>query len=559
MFVDTATLDQNSVIRSNICIVGAGPAGVALATELLAAGLTVSVIESGGLDKDASDLGQPATTSVFPDHRGIWTTRQFGGNGNLWHVNAGTGPNHLRLLPMTDVDFEVREAVPDSGWPLTRAELDPFYDRAQAWFELEDRSYTPDSWEGADAPRLPLGGTGVRTGMFHFAYKNVILEKYRSAIAVSRDVTVYYNATASRLDTDDSGERVNRVRTSSAPGREVVFDADHFILAQGGLATPQLLLSSTNAAHENGVGNANDLVGRYFMDHPLLFGGTFTPASRDLIDRMAIYDLRRIDGMSAMGHIQLTDETIRNEGCANISGILFPRRSMSKRRQAGFGASQRLRAAAQKRGPFQVRDILTALAGVDGIGQQFYDRLVSPISHLGVGGWSEKQQLGERFDHFEVLHQAEQMPHRDNRIVLGEERDALGNRRMEIHCTWRDEDRAMVHKAQDIMARELRKSGVGEFHIQRPFEMKTSSTTHFLGAARMNNDPAKGVVNADCQVHGVNNLYIAGSSVFPTGGYANPTLSIVAMSIRLADRIKRDFKSGGAGLSSSNDKALVAA
>lgn len=558
MFVDTAALEKNSVIRSDICIVGAGPAGVALAMELLSSGLKVSIIESGGLDKDACGLGQPAATSVFPDHRGVWTTRQFGGNGNLWHVNAGTGPNHLRLLPMTDVDFEAREAVPDSGWPLTRADLDPYYDRAQAWFDLDARSYTPDSWEDADAPRLPLEGTGLRTGMFHFAYKNVMLEKYRGAIAASTDVTVYYNATASRLDTDEGGEKVTSVRTASAPGREVVFEADLFILAQGGLATPQLLLSSTNAAHESGVGNANDLVGRYFMDHPLLFGGFFTPASCDLIDRMAIYDLRRIDGMSAMGHIQLTDETIRAEGCANISAILFPRRSMGKRRQAGFEASQRLRAAAQKRGPFHGRDIFTALAGVDGIGKQFYDRLVSPISHLGVGGWSQKEKPGERFDHFEVLHQAEQTPHRDNRIVLGEERDALGNRRIEIHCTWRDEDMAMVHKAQDIMARELRKSGLGEFHIQRPFEMKTSSTTHFMGATRMNNDPKKGVVDADCQVHGVGNLFVAGSSVFPTGGYANPTLSIVAMSIRLADRVKRDFRSSYAGLSSSSDEELVA-
>ncbi|CAN5381791.1 GMC family oxidoreductase [soil metagenome] len=542
MFIDIKELAHDTTVQSDICVIGAGPAGVALATELLQTGLKVSIIESGTLDQDASDLGQPAKSSVFPDHRGIWTTRRFGGNGNLWHVNAGTGPNHLRLLPMTDADFDKREWMPDSGWPISMADLAPYYDRAQSWFGLEQRSYGPEDWEGGNAPRLPLEGTGLRTGMFHFAYRNVMLEDYRGAIAASPDITVYCNATAVRLDTDDTGERITGVRTTNAAGHKMMFAADVFVMAQGGLATPQLLLAS-NDRHANGIGNAHDLVGRYFMDHPLLFGGIFIPSSRDLIDRMTIFDLRRIDGMSAMGHIQLTDKTLREEACANISSILFPRRSMGKRREAGFQASQRLRLAAQGRAAWSVKDAFSALYGIDGVGQQFYDRLVSPISHLGIGGWSKKDKPGERFDHFEVLHQAEQPPRHDNRIVLGEERDALGNRRIEMHWKWHDEDVALVHKTQDIIARELRKSGLGEFRIQRPFEVKTSSTTHYMGTARMNDDPSKGVVDSECRVHGISNLFIAGSSVFPTGGYANPTLSIVAMSIRIADRVKRDFQS----------------
>jgi choline dehydrogenase-like flavoprotein len=541
MFVDSKTLDHGAIIRSDICIVGAGPAGVALATELINSGLKVSILESGGLDTEATDLGQPADTSDFPDHRGIWTKRQFGGNGNMWHVNAGTGPNHLRLLRLTAADFEKRDWIDDSGWPISLADLEPYYERTQSWFGMDQRSYAPDDWEANGAPRLDLDGTGVRTGMFHFAFKNMIIERYRAAIGDARNVTVYYNATATKLGTDDSGERIASVTALSAPGRTVTFEATTFVLAQGGLATPQLMLASTDR-HENGIGNANDLVGRYFMDHPLLFGGIFIPKSRDLISRMALYDLRRIDGMSAMGHLQLTDETLRTERCANLSGILFPRRSMSKRREAGFQASQRLRAALQKRGKWATADLFTAAGGIDGIARQFYDRLMSPISHLGVGGWSQKGNPGQEFDHFEVLHQAEQTPHRDNRVKLAEERDALGNRRIEIHCKWRDEDVALVHKAQDIMAREISKAGIGEFHVQRPYEMKTSSTTHFIGTTRMHTDPKKGVVDVDGRVHGVPNLMIASSSVFPTGGYANPTLSIVAMAIRLADRLKSDFR-----------------
>jgi choline dehydrogenase-like flavoprotein len=560
MFVNTKDLPQHMAIRSNICVIGAGPAGVAMATELLQAGLKVSIIESGGLDENASatELGQPAKSSVFPDHRGIWTTRRFGGNGNLWHVNTGTGPNHLRLLQMTAADFDHRAWMEHSGWPISLADLAPYYDRAQSWFDLERRSYGPEDWEGDDAPRLALEGTGLRTGMFHFAFRDVILEKYRAAIGASENVTVYYNATAVKLDTDESGARITGVRTINAAGHAVLFEADAFVMAQGGLATPQLLLAS-NDRHENGIGNANDLVGRYFMDHPLLFGGTFVPTSRELINRMRILDLRRVDGMAAMGHIQLSDQVLRDEACANISSILFPRRSMGHRREAGFQASQRLRLAAQGRAKWSVKDAFSAVLGIDGVGQQFYDRLVSPISHLGIGGWSKKDNPGERFDHFEVLHQAEQPPRHDNRIVLSEERDALGNRRIEIHWKWHDEDIALIHKTQDIIAREIRKSGLGEFKIQRPFEVKTSSTTHYMGATRMNDDPAKGVVDAECRVHGVSNLFIAGSSVFPTGGYANPTLSIVAMSIRIADCLKRDFLSSRAPGSIQASEPLLTA
>jgi choline dehydrogenase-like flavoprotein len=557
MFVDTKTLDQDIVIRSGICIVGSGPAGVALATELLNAGIAVSIIESGGLDKDASDLGQPAKTSVFPDHRGIWTNRQFGGNGVLWHVNAGLGPNHLRLLQMTAADFEARPWIDESGWPISFAEFAPYYDRAQSWFDLEQRSYTPGDWEGAGTSALALEGTGVRTGMFHFAYKNVILESYRAAISASPNVTVYYNATATKLDMDESGKRITGVRATTGLGHELVFEADMFVLAQGGLATPQLLLSS-NDRQQNGIGNQHDLVGRYFMDHPLLFGGIFTPAERAMIDRMALYDLRRIDGMSAMGHLQLTDDVLRKEQCVNLSGILFPRRGMGARREAGFQASQRLRAAMQKRGKFHAADLFTAAKGIDGIGRQFYDRLFAPISHLGIGGWSARDTPSEEFDHFEVLHQVEQPPRRDNRIVLGKERDALGNRRIEIHCTWSEADMDMVRKSQQIMAREIRKSGIGEFKVQDPVEVKTSSTTHFMGATRMHDDPTKGVVDSQCRVHGVDNLLISGSSVFPTGGYANPTLSIVAMSIRVADQIKRDFRSSAPNASRAGGTLVTA-
>lgn len=537
MLVDARTLTEASVIRSDICIVGAGPAGVAIATELTKSGLKVAILESGPLDEDRAELGQPAESTVFPDNMGLWTTRQFGGNANRWHVNAGAGPNYLRLMPLSVADMEKRPGMADSGWPIGRADLDPYYARTQRWFELSDRGYAGAQWADAKAPELALEGTGLQTAMYQFADRHVVTHRYRALLEASENITVYYNATASRIDTDEGGEKVTRVRALSAPGQTIDFIADTFVLALGGLATPQLLLAS-NEQQEAGVGNANDVVGRYFMDHPLLFGGTFVPSDRKLIDAMALYDLRRIDDLSAMAHLQLTDAALRTQPIAHISGMLYPRRAMSKRREAGFEASQRLRIAVRKKEAWSPRDLFTMALGIDGVGQQFYDRLFSPIANVGVGGWTDKSDPAERFTHFEVLHQAEQAPHHDNVVRLSDERDPLGQRRVEINWRWHDEDREMVVRAQDVMAESIRKAGLGEFRIKRPFEIKTSSTTHFMGSARMHADAKKGVVDANLQVHGMRNLFISGSSVFTSGGYANPTLTIVALSLRLADHLK---------------------
>lgn len=539
MFVDAKALPRGATVRSHVCIVGAGPAGIAVATALRHCGLKVTLLESGGLDEDHTARGQPASTSVFDGHQGIWTTRRFGGNANRWLVDAGTGANHLRLTTLSAVDFEARPWLPDSAWPLSIAELAPFYARAQQWFELPPWHYGPGYWEGADAPRLPLQGSGLRTSMFHFADKEVVLSGQRELIGASRDITCYYNATAARLQLDASSGRVRAVHALAQPGHALVFEADTIVLAQGGLATPQLLLASDDVLAD-GIGNQHGLVGRYFMDHPLVFGGTFTPSSRKLIDRMALYDLRRVDGTSAMGHLQLTDATLRGEPSVNLSTILFPRRSMSRRREIGFRASQRVREALRRKQLPRKRDLVAAALGVDGVLQQYNDRLRRPISHLGVGGWSRQGEPSHRLDHFEVLHQVEQPPRYDNRVRLGQERDDLGNRLIEIQWRWHDQDIALVHRSQDIVARELARSGLGTFHIRRPMEIKTTSTTHFLGTTRMHDDPRSGVVDREGRVHGVENLYVTGSSVFPSGGYANPTLTIVALSLRLAERIRRE-------------------
>jgi choline dehydrogenase-like flavoprotein len=162
---------------------------------------------------------------------------------------------------------------------------------------------------------------------------------------------------------------------------------------------------------------------------------------------------------------------------------------------------------------------------------------------LGHGGWSQLKHPSQRFVRLELWHSIEQTPRAYNRVTLGSKRDALGYPQLEVHWQWPQEDIEQTLKAQDLMARGLERAGLGRIERVReadgsPHLARPVGSHHLMGTTRMHADPRHGVVDAQCQVHGVDNLYIAGSSVFPTGGYANPTLTLVALALRLADHLK---------------------
>jgi choline dehydrogenase-like flavoprotein len=355
MFVDARDLNAGTVVRTNVCIVGAGSAGLSVATELMKSGLSVALLESGGLDTDQDDLGAVASTTEFPGQLGIWCRRQFGGNANKWHINPGPGPQFVRMVPYAAGDFEPRPWIEDSDWPIRRPEIESYYDRAQVWLDLPGRSFDGEAWHSEETPMLPLEGTGLRTVMYQFPDRDTLLRDHRTALQASDNVTTYYHATAAEIETDEGGQEVTGVRVMAAPGHELTFKADLVVLAQG-LANPQLLLASTKH-HANGIGNQHDQVGRYFNDHPLLMGGNLTLYSPELMDRMSLYDLRLVNGRGALGHLELSDETLRTEECSNLSFIMYPRNLMSPRKTAGYTASLRLRDAFRERRMPPVGDV----------------------------------------------------------------------------------------------------------------------------------------------------------------------------------------------------------
>lgn len=549
MIVDQGSLPASQGVQYDVCIVGSGPAGITLARELGGRSLRVCLIESGSFE-----LADPATRTLAElDNDGKFTqvnadqrNRRFGGNAGFWGVHLKRTTHGVRLIPFMASDFERREGIPHSGWPFGRELLEPYYARAQAALGAGPYRYELSHWSGPDTPALPFLGNRLQTAMFMFGDGDVITRDYRDELERSSTTTVYCSSNVVELETDEGGEWVRRVQVATVTGQRFWVEAKMVVLAAGGVENAHLLLVS-DKVHKRGLGNQHDRVGRYFMDHPIAHGGYIFPKDRRLFERAALYDKRDFDEASVMGGLLLSDEVVRKQSLLNLTSWLFPRpmwaartESMEALRRLGRGKSlaQGARAA--------WADLQSALQGgsavVDGLLNKAL-RVPPPVwPNLASGNWHGLQAQKHRvFGVFEVLHLLEQAPDPENRLTLGSERDVLGRRKAYLHSRWREIDQRGVDTAQRILDEELRAAGLGHFEAERrDGEMMWSSNgaSHHMGTTRMSQSPRDGVVDEHCKVHGVHNLFIAGSAVFPTGSSLNPTLTIVALATRIADRVR---------------------
>jgi choline dehydrogenase-like flavoprotein len=547
MLIDAKLLSANEVIETEVCIVGTGPVGLSLAHEFAGQGFRVCLLESGNLEKPDADLvalAEVETEGDFVQVKPDVRNRMFGGNSSFWAINLPSGVTGPRHRPLDEVDFEQRDWIPYSGWPFDRSHLIPYYERAQRTFGMGPFAYEGSDWQDSEHPVLPFDGSRITTRMFQFSPGKQFFEHYRQQVQQAEDITTYFNATVVELETNDLVTEVERVRVKGLDGKQFWVKARYTILAVGGVESAQLLLLS-NQVQQAGLGNQHDLVGRFFMDHPLVYGGVFIPTNRQIFNRTGLYDLRYVNGACIMGFLGLTDAAMRRERLPNISFNLFPRPKRFLPSPAVDSLKQLASLRSFKQGT-ALRDAGTALMGANDIFDMIYDKITRPPqplwSNFSTGGWSHLQPQREKVYHmFEVLHQTEQLPNPNNRVRLSDNLDKLGRRRVRMETQWRQADIEGVMRAQQVLAEEIARTGLGRYEIARPGglpALDTHGTAHHMGTTRMHIDPKQGVVDPNCKVHSVSNLFIASSAVFPTGGYANPTITAVALAIRIADQIK---------------------
>ena len=585
MFVDALSLEPDITVDTDICIVGAGAAGLTLALELNRGSQSVCLMEAGGLDATDESQSLYAGENVGLNYTPLEAARirYFGGTTNHW---SGW------CWPLDELDFEKRDWVPDSGWPITKADLDAYYARAQAFCELGEQSFALSEWSSTTQPALAVDGLESR--VLKFSAPTRFGLTYRDDIAQSESITSYLNAGLIRLKTNAAGTAVTEgLFQSGLSSKRFKVRAKQFVLAAGGIENAKLLLQSRDVS-ANGIGNDRDLVGRYFADHPghasgmILFtepeknldlykyhrsqptlkekiddGGSMSGFFADEKDRQAMLDW--IDSGADVDTYHREIEPIVKQSCLhchNAAGIAFFRnfenisgiRRLALRPEnenlsgVGYSAGIVLSKAQQEReGICNARTMLADRGSWGDLfeGEDMLDSIGTVLDNFGdLTRATYNRVMDNPRRTLVVMRTAiETVPNRDSRVTLTDELDAYGQPKVRLDWRLSDMDKQTFLQTESAIGRALGASGQGR--LLQPSDLENADWGnglnhgwHHMGTTRMHDSPEFGVVDKDCKIHGVDNLYIAGSSVFPTYGYANPTLTIVALAVRLADKLK---------------------
>jgi choline dehydrogenase-like flavoprotein len=512
MFVNARTLPQNFIIDADICIVGAGAAGITLARDLSGGNRKIAVLESGNFDFDAATqalyAGEVAGQVYAPLDRD--RLRFLGGTTNHWEGSC---------RPFDALDF--------ADWPFGLDTLKPFYRRAYEICQLGPPTFEPSDWSTEEARPLQLrAGAGLKNGVFQYSPPTRFGTVYREDLASAPGVTVYLNANLVQIDTNDAASSVTGVAVACLDGKRGRARAKYYVLATGGIENVRLLLN-TDRVQKTGLGNEFDLVGRYFMDHP------FVPLSATISadaasPEMRFYDRHTVRGQSIEGYFCAGDEVRRKEQLPPFTIGIRPARATT---DTGLG-NIALPSAVRKLMSEDFANRLTYYL------PRSLSRIELPVTWVYERMWRTLPGT------YTTVYTCGPHPEPLSRVTLTDKVDALGMRESRLDWRLGTDFAHHMQRAHELLAQELGRTGAGRLR------MESSATTgydpikdlneghHHMGTTRMHNEPRQGVVNADCRMHGVSNLFIAGSSVFPSYACDDPTLTIVALALRLSAHLK---------------------
>jgi len=492
-FIDARTIPSGAILQPDLAIIGGGPAGITLALALAHSPLKVMLFESGGMDFDAKTqslyAGKVSGTSYLPLDAS--RMRYLGGGSNHW---GGW------CRPLDPIDFEQRAWVPHSGWPFGITELKPYFARAQALVEAGAWRYDEAAKAMTDAAKpLPLGAGGVYTSWFQFSkQRGSILpthfgERYAAELKRVANLKLFLHANATKLHMAANVASLEQFDVATLNGRKFSVKPRMTVLALGAIENARLMLASRDVAVA-GVGNANDLVGRFFADHPI---PRDTATLVSFAGDIASYYFNAWDMEGAL-----------------LRAAFAPRDDFKRSRKV-LGSLTTVESPVELDELGKAAVVSTALAlGVDASGAKAFS--------IGCG--------------------LELQPDPERRLTLTGEHDLLGMPRLKLSNQVADADFARYRLTMKELGRQLLAARSGMIRLNYDTRAEWLSALdwgdHHLGTTRMHGDPKQGVVDANSRVHGMANLFVAGSGVFPTYGASNPTMNLVALTLRLADHLK---------------------
>lgn len=499
---------------ADVCIAGAGPAGIILTRELCARGVRVCLLEAGGLRPSLRGLRDLAGPHDGVPYFPLWRARAraFGGTSHYWYrPGRGWSANGgLRSRPLDAWDFDLRGWVPGSGWPFGAEALAGPYRRAAEHLELHADAFDAD----ANVSQLAMPGVNVTWCRFApaTALRETLPELQRNELA---DVVLH----ATVVGIESAGGRVTKLRVAGGDGRAFDVRARQFVLAGGGIENARILLNA-------GIGNEHGQVGRNFLEHVQYDLGSFTPADPEVAAAMAGFSRHEDARGPIVAALQLEPAAQAEAEALNAVAAFLPRSARMfdpAVRSAAALVDGVLRGQGVSAPGKHVRNVLGGMPAVLGAARS---RLVP--------GRAPSEPM------FAVISTAEQAPNPASRVRLSRQRDRFGLPR--AHVTWRltDLDYRSARRTLEALSARFAGAGLGRLETAGPGReplLEPVGCRHHIGTTRMHADSREGVVDANGRVHSMENLFVAGSSVMPTAGATTVTLTLAALAVRLADHL----------------------
>ncbi len=532
MLIDLEQASGDLQLQAEVCIIGAGAAGMTLARDLMKAGREVCLVEAGGMDYEAKTQtlfeGENVGAEYYDlDHARL---RFFGGTTNIW---GG------RSVPLDAIDFEKRSWVPHSGWPIKLHDLESYYRTAHNSLELGEYDYEAGNWQKLNLTPIGFDPDKITTRFWRFDHLEERFNSRRADDLVkAANVQIVLHANTVGIEAAENAASVTHIDAKSLNGKKLRVKALHYVLACGAIENARLLLMSNNV-EANGIGNRYDQVGRYFMEHP--HGRVAAIKTEDPAQFWALYRKRY-----PLNDVPLAPALVMPPSMQERLGVLNSAATFKLQKDPSNGA------AMSKRVYLSVKHSLSPTKSGRRLwqtwrgAQDWLQRHVSmPLLRFGV----KVNRMG-----LYVMARAEQAPNPDSRVRLSSEKDALGCPRGDLDWRLTSLDKETMLKFGNTLRDEFDRLGLGkvttyewledgktEWPVDASVGNHPIGGYHHMGTTRMSSSPAEGVVDANCTVHGYSNLHMAGSSVFTTGGWANPTLTLLALAHRLGEHLDREL------------------
>jgi choline dehydrogenase-like flavoprotein len=514
MHYDARIIENNTLIQGDICIIGAGAAGISIAMEFINTPYKIILLEGGGFEYEEriQELYEGKTTGQPYYPLKSTELHYFGGTTGHWGGMCSL---------FDPIAFQKRDWVDKSGWPINQETLLPYYKRAHINLDIDVFEFDLNYWQNKEPSliSIPFDKEYVWTKIWKFSPPTRFGSKYKDAIVNSKNIHLYTYANVVDITANENISKVNTVTVKNYTGKKHQVSAKCFVIACAGIQNARVLLAA-NKQSPNGLGNSNDLVGRYFMEHLelksaelwvspkselKLYMGNENPRVRG---ELAIMPKKQEEYQILNGIVSFTALENKTPNYIDTWKNSDPRENLKNPSLPAY--------------------------------KTLYHKVKSYFKSIVPDTKNNLHQA------FQLTLRMEQAPNPLSRVTLSDEKDELGVPRAALNWAFTSLEKKSICKIYEIIGQQAGATGFGRIKFlkelwdenDKTVPSTTSGGWHHMGTTRMSNDPKNGVVDADCKVHGIYNLFIAGASCFTTGGGVNPTFTLVALSIRLADHLK---------------------